>query len=73
MQSYVRSDSVVSRVIAGETFGEVFARSFPPFHSASGLESTLEFIHRVLDVVPCYEFQFVPDEGAVKAALAFND
>ena len=61
------------RLTKAQAVGEVFARSFPPFHSASGLESTLEFIHRVLDVVPCYEFQFVPDEGAVKAALAFND
>jgi hypothetical protein len=56
-----------------QAVGEVFARSFPPFHSASGLEGTLEFINRALDVVPCYEFQFVPDEGAVNAVLDFDD
>ncbi len=53
--------------------GEIFARSFPPFHSATGLDRTLEFINRVLDVVPAYEFQFVPDQSAVKAVVEFND
>ncbi|SRR6266496_2514878 len=56
-----------------QAVGEVFARSFPPFHSATGLERTLDFINRALDVVPCYEFQFVPGEGAVKAVLDFHD
>lgn len=53
--------------------GEVFARSFPPFHSAGGLDSALEFINRALDLVPCYEFQFVPDHSAVNAVLEFHD
>jgi hypothetical protein len=49
--------------------GEVFARSFPPFHSQSGLECTLEFIKRALDAVPCYEFAFLPDSSSVTAVL----
>lgn len=53
--------------------GEVFARSFPPFHSADGLEGTLDFINRTLDTVPCYEFQFVPDSSAIEAILEFHD
>lgn len=53
--------------------GEVFARSFPPFHSAEGLEGTLEFINRALDMVPCYEFQFVPDRSAIETVLRFHD
>ncbi len=56
-----------------QAVGEVFARCFPPFHSAAGLEGALEFIHRALEVVPCYEFQFVPDQSAVKAVLEFHD
>lgn len=56
-----------------QAVGEIFSRSFPPFHSATGLERTLEFIHSVLEVVPTYEFQFVPDQSAVKAVLEFND
>jgi hypothetical protein len=56
-----------------EAVGEIFARSFPPFHSAEGLEGTLEFINRALDTVPCYEFQFVPDRSAIETALGFHD
>lgn len=56
-----------------QAVGEVFARTFPPFHSAEGLEGTLEFINRALDAVPCYEFQFVPNESAIKAVLDFHD
>jgi hypothetical protein len=56
-----------------QAVGEIFARSFPPFHSAPGLERTLEFINRVLEIVPAYEFQFVPDQSSVKAVLEFND
>jgi hypothetical protein len=56
-----------------QAVGEVFARSFPPFHSAEGLAGALEFINRALDAVPCYEFQFVPDESSVKAILEFHD
>lgn len=53
--------------------GEVFARCFPPFHSPQGIAGTLEFITRALEVVPCYEFQFVPDRSAVDAVLEFHD
>jgi hypothetical protein len=56
-----------------QAVGEVFARSFPPFHSAAGLDGTLEFINRALDVVPCYEFNFVPDNTAVDTVLNFHD
>ena len=63
----------ITAMTKAQAAGEVFARSFPPFHSALGLEHTLEFINRVLDVVPCYRFQFVPDESAVKAVLDFHD
>jgi hypothetical protein len=55
-----------------EAASELFARSFPPFHSAQGLEQTIEFLSRVVHAVSCYEFQFVPDESAVNSALAFH-
>lgn len=56
-----------------QAVGEVFARSFPPFHSPEGLDGAIEFIHRALDAVPCYEFQFVPDGSAVRTVLEFHD
>lgn len=53
--------------------GELFARCFPPFHSAEGLERTVEFLSRALAIVPCYQFQFTPDSRAVEAVKRFHD
>ena len=53
--------------------GELFARCFPPFHSAPALERTVEFLDRILNLVSCYEFSFVPDASAVEAVLGFHD
>ncbi len=52
---------------------ELFARCFPPFHSAAGLQSTVNFLEKTVRTVPCYEFQFVPDSSAVEMALNFHD
>jgi len=56
-----------------KAIGEVFARCFPPFHSAEGLEGALDFITRMLNNVPCYEFHFVPNPSAVNSVLEFHD
>ena len=53
--------------------GELFARSFPPFHSAAGLERTVGFLERVVNCVPCYQFQFVPDASAIEKVIRFHD
>ena len=53
--------------------GEMFARCFPPFHSAGALARTVSFLDRILDAVPCYQFQFVPNAGAVDAVVGFHD
>lgn len=53
--------------------GEVFARSFPPFHSGAGVQASLDFISRALDMVPCYELEFIPDSSAVEAVVDFHD
>jgi hypothetical protein len=56
----------------GRSVGELFARSFPPFHSRRGLEHTVEFLQRVVETVPCFEFQFMPYESAIAAILDFD-
>lgn len=53
--------------------GEVFARCFPPFYSSGGLVSTVDFIKSSLDVVPCYEFNFLPDPSSLGGVLGFHD
>lgn len=56
-----------------QAVGELFARSFPPFHSAQGLQNTIEFLERAVKAVPCYEFQFLPDRSAVEMVRNFHD
>lgn len=55
-----------------EAAGELFARCFPPFHSAVGLERTVEFLNRVVHAAPCYEFHFVAEQSAVDSVLHFH-
>jgi len=62
--------SIVSQARA---VGEVFARCFPPFYSPSGLAGTVDFIKSALAIVPCYEFDFLPDRSSVRAVLNFHD
>ena len=55
-----------------QALGETFARCFPPFHSHIGIERTLEFLKGVLETVPVYRFEFIPDKTAVDAVLSFH-
>jgi len=55
-----------------EAVGELFARSFPPFHGHRPLESTLAYLHHITESVPCYRFRFLPDSSAVETVLDFN-
>jgi hypothetical protein len=63
----------ITRLTSSRAVGELFARSFPPFHCAEALQRTVSFLGQVLDTVPCYRFQFVPDARAVSAVLGFHD
>ena len=63
----------ITPMTRSQAVGELFARSFPPFHNADALERTVEFLDRILDTVPCYRFQFIPDARAVDAVLEFHD
>lgn len=56
-------------VARSRAVGEIFARSFPPFHSPSGVGRTLDFINRALEIAPCYEFEFLPDGSSIAAVL----
>lgn len=63
----------ISALPPGRAVGEIFARSFPPFHSAIGLERTIEFLSRAVSLVPCYQFGFTPDARSVEAVLRFHE
>jgi hypothetical protein len=55
-----------------QAVGELFARSFPPFHGHRPLDSTLAYLHQIADTVPCYLFHFLPDDSAVETILNFS-
>jgi hypothetical protein len=67
------SENRLAALSQARAVGEILARSFPPFHSSAGLESTVGFIKRALDLVPCYEFEFQPDRGSVATVLGFQN
>jgi hypothetical protein len=66
-------ENIISALTASHAVGELFARSFPPFHSPAGLERSIEFLHAVVKTVPCYEFRFLPQACAIQTALRFHD
>ena len=43
----------------------LLARSFPPLWDAEGMKFTLDFCAQLVDIVPCYKLNFVPDENIV--------
>jgi hypothetical protein len=56
-----------------QAIGELFVRSFPPFHGHRPLDSTLAYLHQIAESVPCYRFHFLPDRSAVETILDFAD
>jgi hypothetical protein len=65
--------NVLTRLTRSQVVGELFARSFVPFHRHEYVDAALSFLERVADTVPCYRYSFEPDERAVEKILGFRD
>jgi hypothetical protein len=65
--------NVLTRLSPSQAVGELFARSFVPFHRHEYVESALSFLEQVADSVPCYRYAFEPDQRAVERILNFHD
>jgi hypothetical protein len=63
----------IREMTCSQGVGELFARSFPPFHDAAALDRMLNFLRKVAETVPCFEFSFIPDSSAVNEVLEFCD
>jgi hypothetical protein len=63
----------ITQLRKARAVGELFARCFPPFHSAEGLDRTVEFLNCAVNLAPIYEFSFTPDADAIEAVLSFHD
>ena len=53
--------------------GELLARSFTPFYQSRFVDPVLAQLEEMVESLPCYRFQFVPDHSAVESILAFRD
>jgi hypothetical protein len=49
-----------------EAAARLFACCFPPFHSAAGLDFTLQFFDGIVSAIPAYELRFLADASAIK-------
>ncbi len=56
-----------------EAIARLFACSFLPFFCPEALEFALSFFEEVTKAVPCYEFRFLPDRGAVEFIQRLKD
>ena len=65
--------NVLTRLSPSQAVAELFARSFVPFHRHEYVESALEFLQEVVDTVPCYRYEFEPNQGAVERIREFCD
>jgi hypothetical protein len=65
--------NVVTRLSPSQAVGELFARSFVPFHRHEYVESALEFLHELVGTLPVYHYAFEPTEAAVERILEFCD
>jgi len=65
--------NVLTRLSPSQAIAELFARSFVPFHRHEYVESALEFLQEVVDMVPCYRYAFEPSQGAVERILKLCD
>ena len=53
--------------------GELLARSFTPFYQPRFVDPVLALLEELVESLPCYRFQFVPDHSAVERILEFRD
>ncbi len=65
--------NVLTRLSPSQAVGELFARSFVPFHRHEYIDSALEFLQELVGAVPCYHYAFEPTEAAVERILEFRD
>jgi hypothetical protein len=65
--------NVLTQLSPSQAVAELFARSFVPFHRHEYVDSALQFLQELVDAVPCYRYEFEPNEGAVERILEFRD
>jgi len=67
------AENRIQRISKNLAVGELLARSFTPFYASRLVEPVLTLLETMVESVPCYRFQFVPDPSAVEKILGFRD
>ena len=62
----------ITQLRGSQAVGELMARSFLPFYDGPSLESTMAFLEEIVETIPCYRLEFLPDSSAVEAVLNFR-
>ena len=62
----------ITQLRGSQAVGELMARSFLPFYDGPALESTMAFLEEIVETIPCYRLEFLPDSSAVEAVLNFK-
>jgi hypothetical protein len=56
---------------AGDAAIRLIVRSFPTYYLKQVMESTLNFVEELAEKIPCFEFQFTPDQRAIDTVLSY--
>jgi hypothetical protein len=67
------SGNRIERLSRSAAVGELLARSFTPFYQPRFVDPVLSLLEEMVESLPCYRFQFVPDQSAVERILEFHD
>ena len=65
--------NVLTPLSPSQAVGELFARSFVPFHRHEYVDAALQFLEELVDAVPVYHFAFEPDHRAVETIHNLHD
>ena len=60
------------KISPADAVTRLIVRSFPAIWDREGMNANLEFMARLTEEIPCYEFGFVPDKSAISFLRKFS-
>jgi hypothetical protein len=63
----------LTELTPSDAVAELFARSFVPFHRHEYVDAALQFLQQIVAAVPCYRYEFEPNQAAVETILSLRD
>jgi hypothetical protein len=67
------AENRIERLSQSAAVGELLARSFTPFYQPRFVDPVLALLDEMVESIPVYRFQFVPDQSAVEKILEFHE